>query len=53
MKYRDVVTVFLALAFFLSLGYALGVARSLVFWIVPCFFLSLLFLMYWYIWREN
>jgi len=35
MKYRDVLTVFFALGFVLSLAYALGVSTSLWFWAVP------------------
>lgn len=53
MKYRDVITVFLGIAFFMSLGYALGVSQTIWFWIVPISLLVLLLLMYMYIWRKN
>jgi hypothetical protein len=38
MKYRDVLTVFFALAFVLSLAYALGVSKSMWFWVLPIAF---------------
>jgi hypothetical protein len=50
MKYRDLITVFLILGFFLSLAYKLGVAKSVWFWILPIgFFIALLWALY-YLW---
>jgi hypothetical protein len=47
MKYRDVLTAFFALGFFLSLAYALGVSTSLWFWVVPiAFFIALVWAIY-------
>jgi hypothetical protein len=38
MKYRDILTIFFVLGFFLSLAYAWGVSTSLWFWVVPIAF---------------
>jgi hypothetical protein len=52
MKYRDILTVFLGIAFFLSLGYAVGVSQNIWFWIVPFLLLLSLLLMYVYVWKK-
>ncbi|HVQ01337.1 MAG TPA: hypothetical protein VMT57_07465 [Candidatus Thermoplasmatota archaeon] len=50
MKYRDVITVFLILGFFLSLGYAYGVSKSLWFWVIPLVFGAGLIWAAYYLW---
>ncbi len=50
MKYRDVLTVFFALGFVLSLAYTLGVAKSVWFWALPIAFgVALVWTLY-YLW---
>jgi len=50
MKYRDVLTVFLVVGFFLSLAYVIGVSKSPWFWVVPIlFFIGLIWALY-YLW---
>lgn len=47
MKYRDIITTFLVLGFFLSLAYTLGVAHSIWFWVIPlAFFVALVWALY-------
>jgi hypothetical protein len=38
MKYRDILTTFLLIGFFLSLAYTIGVANSVYWWIAPILF---------------
>ncbi len=50
MKYRDILTTFFILGFFLSLAYNLGVATSVWFWIIPIAFgIALAWALY-YLW---
>jgi len=35
MKYKDIITLFVGIAFVLPLAYSIGVAKSVWFWIVP------------------
>jgi len=50
MKYRDVLTTFLVIGFFLSLAYSLGVAQSLWWLILPILFgIALVWALY-YLW---
>lgn len=50
MKYRDIITTFLILGFFLSLAYTLGVAHSVYWWILPISFGVGLILAIYYLW---
>jgi len=50
MKYRDLITVFLVLGFFLSLAYTLGVAQSVWYWILPIGFLIALLWALYFLW---
>lgn len=50
MKYRDVLTTFLVIGFFLSLAYSLSVAQSPWWLIIPAFFgITLVWALY-YLW---
>lgn len=50
MKYRDILTTFLVIGFFLSLAYSLGVAQSLWWLILPILFgIGLVWALY-YLW---
>lgn len=50
MKYRDVLTTFLVIGFFLSLAYSLGVAQSPWWLILPILFgIALVWTLY-YLW---
>jgi hypothetical protein len=50
MKYRDVITLFVAIGFVLSLAYSIGVANSVWFWIVPILLLVTIILVIWKLW---
>jgi hypothetical protein len=50
MKYRDVLTVVILIGFFLSIGYAWGVSKTIWFWIVPLVFLIALIWTLYYLW---
>lgn len=50
MKYRDVITLFVGIAFVLSLAYSIGVAKSVWFWIVPILLLVTIILVIWKLW---
>jgi hypothetical protein len=51
MKYRDILTTFLILGFFLSIAYTLGVAQSVWYWwIVPIAFGIALAWAIYYLW---
>ncbi|MEM0467207.1 MAG: hypothetical protein QXL17_07810 [Candidatus Thermoplasmatota archaeon] len=49
MKYRDLITVFTSIGFFLTLGYAAGVNH--LFWFLPVILGVLLVLIYLKLWR--
>jgi len=51
MKYGDLITVLLAVVFFLSLGYTIGVNSGI--WIIPVIFLILLVIFVYKIWIEK
>jgi len=51
MKYRDIITVFLTLIFFLSLAYTLGVDSS--FWIMPLILFIVLVIITYKLWIEK
>jgi hypothetical protein len=49
MKYRDLITVFVGIGFFLSLGYWAGVNKT--FWFLPIILGGLLVVIYAKLWR--
>jgi len=50
MKYRDILTAFLVIGFFLSLAYTIAVANSVWWWIAPVVFgIAIVWAMY-YLW---
>ena len=51
MKYRDIITLFVALAFVLTLAYAVGVNMSL--WFVPLIFFVLFVVVIYTLWIKK
>ncbi len=51
MKYRDIITLFLSLIFFLSLGYAVGVDNRV--WFIPVILLIVLLFFVYKLWFEK
>ena len=50
MKYRDLITAFLLVAFPLSIAYTVGVAKSVWFWVLPVAFGIALAWAIYYLW---
>jgi len=51
MKYRDIITLFVSLAFILSLAYTIGVDLSL--WFIPIILFVLLVIIVYKLWIEK
>lgn len=51
MKYRDLITIFVSILFISSVGYAIGVADSTLFWSIPAILLAALVVIYYKLWK--
>ena len=51
MKYRDLITIFVSILFISSVGFAIGVAKSTLFWSIPVILLAALVVIYYKLWK--
>jgi len=51
MKYRDLITIFVSILFISSVGIALGVVESTIFWFIPGILFGFLVIIYYTLWK--